>query len=160
MKDPSKPIEVAIGEGLGAKGYSLATAESCSGGLIAHRITNVPGASGYFLGGVVTYSNEAKADLLGVREASFAAHGAVSEQVAREMAEGARRRFGADVALAVTGVAGPGGGTPEKPVGLVYTALAAPGETRVVRNEFRGDREAVKTQTAERALNMLLEYLR
>lgn len=159
MTDASMPLEAEIGGKLSALGYSLATAESCSGGLIAHRITNVPGSSNYFLGGVVTYSNEAKSSLLGVDEESLAAHGAVSEVVAKEMAEGARRCFGADWAVAVTGVAGPDGGTPEKPVGLVYAAVSGPGETRVTRNLFSGGREAVKAQSAERALVLVLECL-
>lgn len=153
------PVEHEIGARLTAREYSVATAESCSGGLIAHRITNAAGASGYFLGGIVSYSNEAKVALLGVREASLDAHGAVSEAVAREMAEGARARFNADVALATTGIAGPTGGSPGKPVGLVYIALAGPDTTRVERNVFPGSRESVKAQTAEFALNLLLEYL-
>lgn len=136
---------------------TLATAESCSGGLIAHRITNVAGVSTLYKGGVVAYSNEAKVALLGVDAAMIASQGAVSEEVAREMAEGARKRFGADVAVGVTGIAGPGGGTPEKPVGLVYIAVAHGRETFVERNVFTGGREAVKTQTAERALSMILE---
>jgi PncC family amidohydrolase len=144
---------------LRASGATLATAESCSGGLIAHRLTNVAGSSAYFLGGVVSYSNDAKVALLGVSEASLAAHGAVSEEVAREMVEGARARFGADYATACTGIAGPSGGTPEKPVGLVYIGVAGPKGTRVERCRFDGDRTRIKEQTADRALGLVLEAM-
>ena len=140
-------------------GVSLATAESCSGGLIAHRITNVPGSSAYFLGGVVSYSNEAKESLLGVAHDILVAHGAVSEPVARAMAEGARRVFGSDYAVGVTGIAGPDGGRPDKPVGLVYIAVAAPHGTIVMRNQFDGPRESVKEKAADLALSLLLEHL-
>ena len=139
---------------------TLATAESCSGGLIAHRLTNVAGASACFLGGVVAYANSAKTALLGVPEELLALYGAVSEPVARAMAEGVRRRFQSDYALACTGIAGPGGGTPEKPVGLVYIALTCSNESTVVtRNEFSGTRDMIKTQTVDCALAMLLECL-
>jgi len=153
-------FEQIIGQHLKRLGHTLATAESCSGGLIAHRITNVPGSSDYFLGGVVAYSNKAKAALLRVPKAELATYGAVSEQVARHMAEGARSRFGADYGIGVTGIAGPQGGTPEKPVGLVYIAVAAPEATAVLRNDFRGTRIAIKEQTAQRALKMLIEVLK
>jgi len=108
----------------------------------------------------VAYSNKAKATLLRVPKAELATYGAVSEQVARHMAEGARSRFGADYGIGVTGIAGPEGGTPEKPVGLVYIAVAAPEATVVLRNHFRGTREAIKEQTAQRALKMLIEVLK
>ena len=137
----------------------MATAESCSGGLIAHRITNVPGSSGYFVGGVVAYSNEIKQNLLGVEAETLAAHGAVSEPVAREMAEGARQRFRTDYAIACTGIAGPAGGTAEKPVGLVHIAVASGVGTTATRNLFKGSRLTVKEQTAEKALAMLWEVL-
>ena len=139
---------------------TLATAESCSGGLIAHRLTNVAGASACFLGGVVAYANTAKIALLGVPEGLLALQGAVSEPVACAMAEGVQQRFQSDYALACTGIAGPGGGTPEKPVGLVYIALAQPDAATVItRNLFTGTRDAIKAQTADRALAMLLECL-
>ncbi|MBX3178136.1 MAG: CinA family protein [Candidatus Hydrogenedentes bacterium] len=138
-------------------GKTIATAESCSGGLIAHRLTNVPGASTPFLGGLVAYSNAVKAAMLGVSEAVLAEHGAVSDPVARAMAIGARERFASDYAVAVTGIAGPGGGTPEKPVGLVYMAVAAPDGCRAARYLFQGDRAAVKQQTADAALTLLWE---
>ncbi len=152
-------LEHTVGERLRAAGATLATAESCSGGLIAHRITNVAGASAYFLGGVVSYSNGAKVSMLGVSQASLNAHGAVSEAVAREMAEGARTRFGAAYAVACTGIAGPAGGTPEKPVGLVYVGASGPRGTKVVRCQFDGDRESIKRQTADQALRLVLEAM-
>ena len=140
-------------------GKTIATAESCSGGLIAHRLTNVPGASTPFIGGIVAYSNQVKRDLLAVPAATLEAHGAVSEETARAMAEGACRTLNADIAVAVTGIAGPGGGTPEKPVGLVYMAVAHAGSINTRRHVFLGDRESIKIQTAEAALNRVWESL-
>lgn len=140
-------------------GRTLAVAESCSGGLIAHRITDVPGASACFAGGVVAYSNEVKQALLGVNREDLDRHGAVSEPVARQMAEGVRGCMGADYGIGVTGIAGPDGGTAEKPVGLVYIAVADGSETVVTRNEFTGDRGQVKSQAADRALTMLGERI-
>lgn len=134
---------------------TLALAESCTGGCIAHRLTNVPGASAVLLAGLVTYSNAAKQKFLGVRAGALARHGAVSEAVARQMAEGARRRTGADYALAVTGVAGPSGGTPEKPVGTVFISLAGPLGTVVERNFNPWDRETFKRVTAQQAMDLL-----
>ena len=136
-----------------------ATAESCSGGLIAHRITNVAGSSSYFLGGIVSYSNDAKTGLLGVDRNAISTHGAVSEEVAGAMAQGARDRFSADIAVGVTGIAGPGGGTREKPVGLVFIAVASPSGTVLETCHFDGDREAVKERTSEKALRMILEQI-
>jgi PncC family amidohydrolase len=118
-------IESVIGALLSERALTLATAESSTGGLVAHRITSVSGSSAYYLGGFVTYSNEAKEMLLGVCRETMIAHGAVSEETAREMARGARERLGADLGIATTGIAGPSGGTEEKPVGLVYVALSA-----------------------------------
>jgi len=155
----TEQLESRVGRRLIERQWTVATAESCSGGLIAHRLTNVPGASSYYLGGIVAYSNSVKTAMLGVDPEDLARYGAVSEPVARQMAEGVRQRLAADCALAVTGVAGPSGGTPEKPVGLVFIALAAPGVDRVTRNLFEGSREDIKTQTADHALSMLLEYL-
>ncbi|MBL7648310.1 MAG: CinA family protein [Candidatus Hydrogenedentes bacterium] len=140
-------------------GKTIATAESCSGGLIAHRLTNVPGASTPFIGGIVAYSNAVKMALLAVPASTLEIHGAVSEETARAMAGGARKALGSDIAVAVTGIAGPGGGTAEKPVGLVYMAVAGAGITRAVKHQFQGDRESIKTQTADAALNLVWESL-
>lgn len=155
----SDSLEGMIGARLRARKQLLATAESCSGGLIAHRLTNTPGSSQYFLGGVVSYSNKAKAALLGVQQESLNRYGAVSETVAREMAEGALKRFESDWAVACTGIAGPDGGTPDKPVGLVYIAVAGMSGTKVERCQFEGDRMSIKQQTADRALALVLEAL-
>ena len=152
-------VETYIAERLTELNLTLATAESCTGGLIAHRITEVSGASSFFHGGVVAYSNALKESLLEVSHATLEEFGAVSEATAREMAEGACRLLGADLAVAVTGIAGPTGGTPEKPVGLVYIAVARWDTCRVTRNQFFGDRSDVKRQTADRALAMLKEWL-
>lgn len=152
-------LEERVGESFRESGGTVSTAESCSGGLISHLITNVPGSSAYFKGGAVTYSNESKVRILGVDERAIEEHGAVSEQVARQMAAGAQERFAADYALACTGVAGPTGGTKDKPVGTVYIAVASPGGTRVERCHFVGDREHIKQETAARALTLLLESI-
>ncbi len=144
-----------MGEILTEKKWRLTTAESCTGGLIGHRITNVAGSSNYYERGFITYSNEAKREILGVPEKVLIGHGAVSDPCARAMAEGARRAAGAEAGLAVTGIAGPGGGTPEKPVGTVFMAVSLPSGTRSGRFLFEGDRVSVKEQTAEAALEML-----
>jgi nicotinamide-nucleotide amidase len=138
---------------------TLALAESCTGGLIAHRITNVPGASVVFVGGLVTYSNEAKQTLLGVSAATLTAHGAVSEPTAKEMAEGARTRLRSDYAISVTGIAGPSGGTEAKPVGTVYLALASAEKTIVLKQFNPYDRETFKHITSQQALNLLRRRL-
>ncbi len=139
------------------KRLTLSTAESCTGGLIAACLTEVSGASEVFMRGFVTYANEAKADSLGVPEDIIAEMGAVSEEVARAMAEGALRRAGADLAVSVTGIAGPGGGTPSKPVGLVHMAAARRGgATFHQATRFAGDRQAVRAQAVDAALALLL----
>ncbi|MEI6084767.1 MAG: competence/damage-inducible protein A [Verrucomicrobiota bacterium] len=138
-------------------GRTLATAESCTGGLIANRLTNVSGSSAVFLTGYVTYSNESKMRLLGVREETLKQHGAVSEETCREMAEGARRH--ADFALATTGIAGPTGGTAEKPVGLVFIGLATPERTVVERHQFQFDRETFKQLVAQYAIDAVRREL-
>lgn len=159
MRVNSDRHEVVVGKLLMQRGLTLALAESCTGGLIAHDLTDVPGSSDYFLGGVVAYSNRAKEELLGVRHETLLTHGAVSEQTAREMARGARRIFGADVALSVTGIAGPGGGSPEKPVGLTYIALSAADAEICERYVWQGDRWANKAQSARATLRLLERYL-
>lgn len=137
---------------------TLATAESCTGGLVAHLLTEVPGSSGYLRGGVVAYADEIKVSQLGVPPEILAAHGAVSAQVAIAMAEGVRERFGTDLAVAVTGVAGPDGGTEAKPVGLVYVAVAGRGDVPEVRRfQWPGDRSGNKRASAEAAITMLIE---
>jgi len=138
---------------------TLALAESCTGGCLAHRLTNVPGASAVFLAGLVTYSNEAKQKFLGVRAETLAQHGAVSEPVVREMAEGARRENRTTYALAVTGIAGPTGGTPTKPVGTVFLALAAPAATAVEKQFNPLDRETFKQVATQQALDLLRRHL-
>ena len=153
-------LESVVGERLRAAGATIATAESCTGGLIAQRITDVPGSSDYFRGSIVAYANDVKTGGLAVRPETLSAHGAVSEETAREMAEGARTRFGADWGLAATGIAGPGGGTPEKPVGTVWIALAGPrAETRARKLRPPGDRATVRGWTAAAALEMLRQAL-
>ena len=152
-------MEDVVARLLARQGKTLALAESCTGGLIANRITNVPGASKIFLGGVVAYSNEAKQKFLGVRAKTLSRHGAVSEAVAREMARGARKKFGADFAIAVTGIAGPGGGTKSKPVGTVFIALTGEGKTVAERKLNPFGRKKFKRVTANEALKMLRLWL-
>lgn len=155
-----RTLEQVIVDRLANRGESLAVAESCTGGFIAHRVTNVPGASAVFLAGYVTYANAAKVRALGVDPALIDAHGAVSEEVARAMAEGARRAAGADHALATTGIAGPGGGSAAKPVGTVFVALATKlGSTAVERHHFPTDREHFKNLTSQYALDLLRRQL-
>ncbi len=153
-------LEKVIVDRLSARGETLATAESCTGGLLAHRVTNVPGASAVFLEGFVTYANEAKTRALGVDAALLRAHGAVSREVAAAMAEGARTAAGVDHALATTGIAGPGGGSEAKPVGTVFIALATKlGPTTVEQHRFPTDRETFKDLTAQTALDLLRRRL-
>jgi len=148
-------LETVIVRLMTARKQTLALAESCTGGAIAHRLTNVPGASAVLLAGLVTYSNLAKEKFLGVREEMLAAHGAVSEAVAREMVEGVRRQTGADFALSVTGIAGPTGGSEAKPVGTVFIGLTSAAGTMVMRQFNPYDRETFKQATANQALEML-----
>jgi PncC family amidohydrolase len=135
-------IEEEIGALLVDQGLTLVTAESCTGGLLAHRITNVPGSSAYYLGGYVAYSYEAKEVLLGVRHGTLLAYGAVSEETALEMARGVCKGLGGDLGIAITGIAGPAGGMPEKPVGLVHLALTTPEGERSQRHVWQGERLA------------------
>ncbi len=154
-----EPLEKVVGDLLRQSGKTLAVAESCSGGLLSHRITNIPGSSDYFLLGTVTYSNEAKIKVLGVSPQNIEEFGAVSEQVAREMAEGVRRLAGSDFGIGITGIAGPGGGTPQKPVGLVYIGLSWEGGVEVHRKRFSGTRLQIKTYSTSHALDMLRRKL-
>ena len=148
-------LEEVVAERLLAQGLTLALAESCTGGLICHRLTNISGSSGFLNRGYVVYSNQAKVEELGVNCATLEQFGAVSEQTAREMAKGARLAAKTDLGLAVTGIAGPTGGTPTKPVGLVYISLATSGDTMVERHLWKGTREQVKNRTALMALKLL-----
>jgi nicotinamide-nucleotide amidase len=150
-------MERAAIEALLRAGRTVATAESCTGGLIAARLVNVPGASGALVEGHVTYANEAKMRVLGVPEETLARHGAVSEATARAMAEGLRKVSGADICLSVTGVAGPGGGSAEKPVGLVYLGLATAAGAKVRRLQLTGDRERIRTLATLYGLHWILE---
>jgi len=158
--------EGLVGYWLLKKGFFLATAESCTGGLIGHLVTNVAGSSEYFLGGVVAYSNEAKEHILSVRRATLDLHGAVSRETALEMAQGVRNVFAGDVpvenviGLSVTGIAGPGGEMPGKPVGLVWVGLSSATGDYAWSNIWQGDREENKDKSACRALELLLAFLK
>ena len=149
-----RSLEVVVGDLLRQHVLTIAVAESCTGGLLASRLTDVPGSSDYVERGVVCYSNRAKTELAGVPAALIAEHGAVSEPVAKAMAEGIRSRAGTNIGIGITGIAGPGGGTPEKPVGTVSVAVIVDDETRVRTFQFIGGRDMVKFQAAQAALNM------
>ncbi len=152
-------LEQEVGDLLRRKGLTLGLVESASGGLISHRITNVPGSSDYYKGSVTAYSNEVKSRVVGVREDIINQYGAVSHQVAEEMAEGGRKLLGTDICLADTGIAGPTGATQEKPVGLFYIGLSHGGGTYSRKHIFQGDREQNKQSATEAALGWLKEYL-
>lgn len=158
-QQPPQPLANRLLDLLGTQDQiTVGTAESCTGGNVAHSITLVAGSSAYFLGGIVSYSNPVKHAVLGVPEDVLRNPGAVSEPCARAMAEGARRVLGSTIAVSTTGIAGPGGATPLKPVGLVYIAIAAEGsETRVEEHHFSGDRAAVIDASTTRALELLVE---
>lgn len=149
------PLEKAVVELLRQRGHTVATAESCTGGLLAQRITDVPGSSAVFMGGVVAYSNAAKTDLVAVPAELIARVGAVSPEVAEALAIGAQRRFATTYGVGITGIAGPDGGTPEKPVGLVYIAVACPDGCAVERASFLGSRQTIRQRAAQSALNLL-----
>lgn len=153
--EDGRDLPHVVADLLTTRGLSLALAESCTGGLLASRLTSVPGASRFLDRAFVTYSNRSKAELLGVEESLITSHGAVSEPVARAMAEGAARKAGADIGVAITGIAGPEGGTPEKPVGLVYIALAGRLGGSPRRLQLPGDRDRVRFQASQVALEML-----
>ncbi len=152
-------VEELVLESARSQGLSLATAESCTGGLVAARLTSVPGASDVFLGGIVSYDNEVKLGQLGVPEETLAAHGAVSAETAAAMAAGARESLEADVAVSTTGIAGPDGGTPEKPVGLVYLHVSAPGAEKSRELRLPGDREAIRRRATAAALHLVRDVL-
>jgi len=142
-----------------AKGYTLACAESCTGGLIAAALTDISGSSAVFTHGFITYANQAKITILGVSREDLEKFGAVSETVARQMAEGARRVSGANMSVATTGIAGPSGGTAQKPVGLVFVAVATPEKTLVKELRLQGNRQEIRAQTVEYALTMLQNFI-
>jgi PncC family amidohydrolase len=152
-------LEYEVGELLKKKGLTLGVVESATGGLIAHRVTGVPGSSAYFKGSVTSYSNEVKIEVVGVKAATLEKHGAVSSQAALEMAAGGKKLLGVDICLADTGIAGPEGATPGKPVGLFYVGLAHREEVSSRKYEFRGNRARNKQSAAEAALGWLKEYL-
>lgn len=155
----TNPLEFRIGNLLDEKHLTLATAESCTGGLVASRITDIAGSSAYFLGGIVSYSNEAKASLLSVSWDTLNTKGAVSKETVIEMAQGARKVFNADIAVSVSGIAGPGGGTPDKPVGTVWVGLATPSGEEARHFVWEGDRIRNKQLSSEAALQFILDYL-
>ena len=152
-------LEQEVGNLLRQKGLTLGIVESATGGLISHLITNVPGSSDYYKGSVTAYSNEAKVKVIGVKEDTINKHGAVSAQVAEEMAQGGRKILAADICLADTGIAGPSGATPGKPVGLFYIGLSHQAGTYSQKHNFQGNREQNKRRAAEAALGWLKEYL-
>ena len=149
-------MEQTLGEKLAAAGYTVAVAESCTGGWLGARITAVPGSSAYFTGGIISYSNAIKTELLGVDAATIERDGAVSESVAVAMADGVRVRMKSDLGVGITGVAGPDGGTATKPVGLVYIAVSLRGSVDVRRCVFTGDRATVRASAVDTALRMLM----
>ncbi|MEM4262452.1 MAG: CinA family protein [Thermoplasmata archaeon] len=152
--------EESIAEILRERGLTLAAAESCTGGRIGDKITNVPGSSDYFLGSAVTYSNDAKMWILGVKRSSLHRYGAVSEQVAKEMALGAMKKFGSDIAVSTTGIAGPTGGSKEKPVGLVWFAVAHEDDIQTDKEIFAGDRLDIKEAAAIHAIDLVIDFVR
>jgi nicotinamide-nucleotide amidase len=148
-----------VGELLRRRGLRLATAESCTGGLLSHLITNIPGSSTYFMGGIVSYAYEAKVRLLGVRWSTLEKYGAVSQQTALEMASGVRKALAADVGVSISGIAGPGGGMPEKPVGFTWIGLSTPDADEAWNYVWNGNRLEIKEQSARQALQLLVDYL-
>lgn len=152
-------LETRVGDALRARGWTVALGESCTGGLVGHRLTQVPGSSEYFLGGVVAYAYDAKERLLGVHHQTLYDHGAVSRETAVEMAHGARVAFGADLGVSVTGIAGPGGGMPDKPVGLTWIAASTRSGDMAKRHLWQGDRISNKERAADATLELILRVL-
>jgi len=148
-----------LGKGLKKRKWTISVAESCTGGGLASRITDIPGSSSYFLGGIIAYHNRIKEELLAVPASVIAQFGAVSEQAAKAMAAGCKKALGSNVSVGITGIAGPGGGTPDKPVGLVYIALAGPSGIACKRFHFPGDRKAVRRSAVDAALEMVNSLL-
>lgn len=148
-----------VGQLLRQRGFSLSVAESCTGGRLGDRITDIPGSSDYFLGGVISYSNAAKVDLLGVDRAVLASKGAVSREVAIQMASGVRRRLKTDIGVGVTGIAGPTGGSRAKPVGLVFVAVCSETKAICSKKNFKGSRTSIKRHSTEEAIRLLQSFL-
>lgn len=159
MAEERESLEALVGRLLRECGRTIACAESCTGGLLTSRLTDVAGSSAYVMGAVVSYTNEVKASLVGVHEATLKAFGAVSEETAREMAEGVRRTIPADIGVGITGIAGPGGGTVEKPVGLVFIAISGVAGIIAHKKYFTGTRVENKRSSTESALSIIVEYL-
>jgi nicotinamide-nucleotide amidase len=159
MKAMESTFELCVANLLQQNKLTLATAESCTGGLIAHLITNIPGSSEYFLGGIVSYSNQAKVDLLDVSWDTLNSKGAVSKETVIEMAVGARKKLNADIAVSVSGIAGPGGGTPDKPVGTTWVGLSTSTVNEARHFIWNGNREENKKLSSEAALQFVLDYL-
>lgn len=149
-------LEIQLGEALRERGWTIAFAESCTGGLVGHRMTNISGSSDYYLGSVTAYAYNAKEHLLGVEAATLEQYGAVSETTVLEMAAGIRSALGADIGISISGIAGPGGGTPEKPVGLVWIGLSSPEGSKAEQFNFPGERLEIKKQAADQALKLAL----
>ena len=159
MKRKSESMEVEIGRLLMQRGLKLGLAESCTGGLVGHLITNVPGSSEYFMGGVISYAYETKVSILGVSWDTLKNYGAVSHETVLEMARGAKKLFDVDIAVSISGIAGPGGGSEGKPIGTTWVGLAANDGEWTREFHFDGDREENKASSADAALQMLLDYL-
>jgi PncC family amidohydrolase len=153
------PLEARVGEALRIREWTLALGESCTGGLVGYRITQMPGSSEYFLGGIVAYSNQAKEKLLNVHPETLKRYGAVSEKTAMEMAEGARQAFASEVGLSITGIAGPDSDSSEKPVGLTWIAISTPAGTYSECHHWKGDRTSNKRRSAQAALKLLYRLL-
>lgn len=152
-------LSAMVGNALLERGYSISTAESCTGGLLSYALTSISGASTYFMGGIVAYSNAIKEQFLGVQAKTLLDHGAVSQETALEMADGVRTKLGTDVGLSTTGVAGPTGGRPEKPVGLVWIGISTPASSRAFECHFEGERLEIMKETVVEVLTRLLDDL-
>ena len=156
MKEDIRSLALALVSALSKKGMKIAFAESCTGGMAGAAVTEISGSSAVFLGSAVTYSNEAKMKILGVLDTTLAEHGAVSSQCAEEMANGARKIYDADIAISVTGIAGPNGGTPEKPVGTVWFALSTKDKTSSSMSSFKGTRQTIRESSVKKILSLIL----